>query len=93
MRDIRESTLFSEQCTQLGVGVRRLDDVLESAVWAVANAADDLPTIPGTKLGWIPISSWPGVPEMIVLFRIENDDLVELQWIEIVQQDPDEPTG
>ncbi|MFD1516368.1 hypothetical protein [Pseudonocardia yunnanensis] len=92
MRDVRESALFTEQCQQLGLEVKRLDEVLESVVWAVANAAEDLQTVPGSPLGWIATDPWPGVPEMIVLFRIESDEIVDLKWIEVLRQDPNDPT-
>lgn len=83
MRDIRESKLFAEQRSLIGITARRLDAALEGAVLVAANRAELVPAYPGTSLRRIGTKAGLDAPELIVLFVIESDDVVEFRWLEV----------
>lgn len=64
-----------------------MDDALEGVRWTLATKADLYPIIPGCRslraIRTDEFSRITGVsPALRVYFRIANDDLVELAWIE-----------
>lgn len=92
MRTIREGPRFRQQCMELGLTIRRLDEVLIAATWAVARHAEQLPLIPNTTLRVVLTAPFPDVPALQIYFRIADEDYVDFEWIETVQEDPSEPT-
>lgn len=91
MRSIRESPRYQDQVDGLGVSVQRLDEVLQDGVlWAAANDAEAFAKVPGTDLRCILTDPFPGIPALRIFFRL--DELyVDLEWIEEVPSDLDEP--
>lgn len=91
MRDIRESQLFGEQCREIGLSIRRLDEVRLGVDWAVHTDAEHLPLVMGTNLRVLRTVPFPDAPELRIFFRIKDDSVVLYEWIELVEEDPDEP--
>lgn len=91
VRTIRESPRFKLQCEELRLTVRRLDEVLRGATWAVAKHPERLPLIPNTDLRIVLTKPFPDVSALRIFFRIADENYVDLEGIETVQEDPSEP--
>ena len=91
MWDIRWSKAFEAEVDNLGLSVKRLDAVLWTTDWALHRAPTFFPAIPGTSLRLMPIDPFPEVPALRIYYRIEDDHIVELEWIEPVTEDLSEP--
>lgn len=93
MRTIRESLRYTEQCTKLGVTVRRLDEATASICWAASIDPTVFPVVPGTDMRQAVVRAFPEVPRLRILLRTltESSEYVELEWIEMVSEDPEEP--
>lgn len=92
MRTIRESLRFKLQCEELGLEVRRLDEVLAGATWAMAKHPEHLLLIPNTELLVVLTAPFPNLPALVIFARIADENYVDLVWIETVQEDASEPT-
>jgi hypothetical protein len=92
VRTIRESPRFQLQCKELGLAIRRLDEVLIGATWAMAKHPEQLPLIPDTDLRVVLTAPFPDLPALVIFARIADRNYVDLEWIETVQEDPSEPT-
>jgi hypothetical protein len=91
LRSVRESSRFAEQVADLDVSVKRLDEVLAGVTWAAATNAEEIAPVPGTDLRCIKVEPFPDIPRLRVYLQIADAEYVDLQWVEIIQEDPDEP--
>ena len=72
--------------------LRRLDEALESLMWALCRRPEEWSVIPGTKALRVAKTrryGWPGgtIPRLRLYFSIPNHYQVDLRWIEV---DPEE---
>ena len=77
---------FSAQCAELGTAYD-IDEALKGVYFLLAMRADLYPVLPGCRtLRMISIGRFPRpfgyLPPLRIYFRITEDDLVELAWIE-----------
>lgn len=91
MWDIRESVLFTKQCTDLGLNIRRLDEVRVGIDWAVHTNAMQIEQAPDTDLRVLRTVSFPGIPALRIMIRIEDENVAVYEWIELADEDPDDP--
>ena len=86
LRAVCESSNFGKQKARLG-DIRRLDDALDGFIWLASRGAEEFPLIAPDSIVRIaevgPFTDDDGQLRVcMILFRIENDDAVELLWIE-----------
>lgn len=94
MRTVREGLAYTEQCRTLKVDIRRLDEVLAGTVFAVAKAPDYFPEVPDTDLRIVPVGQHFGIPALRIYYRWNpGSEYVDLEWIEEVTDDPDDPVA
>ena len=93
MRGILESDDYSEQCKTFGVTIKRLDEVLQIATWAISRDAEAHELVEGTPLRVRFIEPYPGVPRLRIFFRIVDDNNVEMMGIERIEEDPSDPVN
>lgn len=91
MRDVRESTSFTARCRGLGLHPWLLDRMLYGILWALHTDANYYPAVPGTPYRVVHTTAYPGKPELVVFYQVVNDDLVQLEWVEFMTEDPAEP--
>ena len=90
-RTIRDGLTFSAQCRELGASIKRLDEVLRGATWALALNAEAFPDVTGTGIRVLHVKRFPGIPRLRIFFKIADDDYIDLMWIEEIGEDPTEP--
>jgi len=91
LRTIRECREYVEQYEKLGLEIRRLDEVRESVDWALARHPETFTEVPATDLRVLPTAEFPEVPELVLYFRVVGTDYIDLVWVELVDEDPDDP--
>lgn len=84
-RQVRYDYTFEEQAKLLEPNVKRLDEVIRSVEWKIANHAEKCPKMAGTILRIAFTDPFPGVPPMRVLFSIEDDNNCIAHWIESLE--------
>ncbi|MDQ1539230.1 MAG: hypothetical protein QOE58_3623 [Actinomycetota bacterium] len=94
-RALRESALYEQQCGDLGVSIRRLDEITGAARWAATEDAELFPEAFGTPYRGIALAATEQTPALRVYFTIDDvndvDGYVDFVWLEVVKGDPDEP--
>ncbi len=91
MRTIRECREYVEQYEKLGLEIRRLDEVRESVDWALARHPETFVEVPDTNLRLLPTAEFPEVPALMLHYRLVGTDYIDLVWVELREEDPDEP--
>lgn len=89
LRTVSEADSFGESRAVLGVSVKRLDEVLEGAVFVVARGPEECHPIPKTNLRIIISDPFPDMPRLRIFFRIVSESECEFLWIEVASL-PDE---
>lgn len=84
-RQVRYDYTFEEQAKLLDPNVERLDDIIRSVEWKIANHAEKCPKMVGTILRVAFTDPFPGAPPMRVLFSIEDEDDCVAHWIELLE--------
>jgi len=94
LRTVREDPRFAEQCRELKLDIRRLDEVLLGATFAVARRPDYFPRIPETDLRVIVTGKFRELPPLLIFYRLARaDEYVDLVGIERWSADPDDPVA
>ena len=76
------SHLADEQLMSLGEDSHRLDDAWRGVEWALATEADDYEVVFEPNLRQLPTDAQGGLPELNILYRIEEDVRVVVEHIE-----------
>lgn len=90
MRTIRESEIYTRQCGELGMGSKRLDEVLRGITYLAAKRPEVFPEIEGTGLRIAVTDPFADAPAIRVYFRVTDSDYLDFERIEFVP-DPDDP--
>lgn len=90
-RNVRESSRFRLQADNLGVSAMRLDAALQGVTWAAARDAESLPAVLGTSYRLIATDPFPDLCALRIYVLILDNDTVELDAIECVDDDEDDP--
>ena len=89
-RDLREEPSYTEAVDQLGISVRRLDELLLAITWIVAHDPESLPAIPNTPFRMARSQVIVGEPVLRVYFTIGSDELCQLWWVDLAEDVIDE---
>lgn len=84
-RQIRYDYTFDEQAKLLEPNVKRLDEIIRSVEWKMANYAEKCPKMAGTILRVAFTDPFPDAPPMRVLFSIEDENNIVAHWIESLE--------
>lgn len=88
-RTLEESGLFTQQIAQIG-NARDLDAALHIVTWALCRNPEEFDVVPGTLLRVAKtvryIRGTTEVPPLRILFRIVNDDTVELLAVSAIPE-------
>jgi len=84
-RQVRYDYTFEEQAKLLEPNVQRLDEIIRSVEWKMANYAEKCPKMAGTILRIAFTDPFPNAPPMRVLFSIEDENNVVAHWIESLE--------
>ena len=88
-RTVVESDLFRAHAKQLEPNTKRLDEMIEAAVWEISRAAESFPEVEGTALRSI-VTRAPYCPTIIVFFTIDNDDECTLCTVRVADRSKEE---
>lgn len=86
LRTVVRSALFEERCKSLNPSVYRLDEQLEGIEGAVSRDPSYFAEVPGTTLRIVKTVS---EPHLRVYFTADDDE-IRLEWIEEVEDAPEE---
>ena len=87
MRTVRRDPQFEEQASRIQSNARRLDEVLESVEWSIAEAAESWHLVEGpggTAVRLAITTAFPDVaPALWIYFTIDDDHYCKLRSVEI----------
>lgn len=66
-----ETPTFTESRDAINPDVRRMDDILGGAMWAIENGADKLPVVVG-NLRIVKTDPFPGAPALRIWFTLDE---------------------
>lgn len=89
-RDIRRHALFEDGARALQSDAKRFDEQMIGVEWAIATNPEKYPLIEGTNVRVVKTEPWPGAPVLRVIFRIDDDHLCTLLWVEPADTPPQE---
>jgi hypothetical protein len=89
-RQVRYDYTFDEQAKLLEPNVGRLDEIIRSVEWKIANHAEKCPKIAETILRVAFTDPFPSAPPMRILFSIEDDNNCVAHWIELLEAGMDD---
>jgi hypothetical protein len=89
-REVTYDYTFEEQAKLLEPNARRLDEIIRSVEWKIANHAEKCPKMAGTILRIAFTDPFPNAPAMRVLFSIKDDDHCVAHWIEYLEPGMDD---
>lgn len=80
--DIRYSSFFHLQASQLRKEIKRFDEVLSNLQELVMLYPTGFPKIPGQNLYCIETTGFPGAESIVVYYTLEDDGYCTFQYVE-----------
>jgi hypothetical protein len=90
-RNVIQDNTFTEQAQLLEPDAKRLDDLIDGAVWIISNHAESCPVIQG-NLRVVFTDAFPDAPAMRIYFTITDRNNCTMHWIEYLDRE-DEALG
>jgi hypothetical protein len=78
MRTIIEEDSFRQSLKKLGISPKRLDELVEGVIFAVAKSPETFPEVPGTGIHRLQILPFPGMKRLNVWFTFEDETVTFL---------------
>jgi hypothetical protein len=86
IRQIVYDQTFLEQAALLKSDAKRLDELLDGALWLIANHAEECAVVEG-DLRVAFTDSFPDAPAMRIFFTISDTNSCTLHWVEHLPED------
>jgi hypothetical protein len=83
-RQVIQDQTFDEQAALLARNTKRLDDIIDGAIWMIANHAEDSAIIEG-NLRVVFTDPFPDAPAMRIFFTITDANNCTVHWIEYLE--------
>jgi hypothetical protein len=85
-RQVIQDQTFDEQAALLERDTERLDEIIDGAIWMIANHAEQCPIIQG-NLRVVFTDSFPHAPAMRIFFTITDSNSCTMHWIEHLESE------
>ena len=92
-RSIRYDTVADEAIKKyraVGDGPSRIDDIMSGVEWRIGIAPESVPSINGSLLRAIRTESVDGIPELLVIYKHENEGPIDILFLFEVPVFPEE---
>ena len=76
IRTVRYQPRFEHHRLELRARVPRLEQILDGLEWLIARSPEHCPIVWGTMLRYAMSDAFPGAPQVVVIFTIEDGDQV-----------------
>lgn len=83
MHTIRYSDQWDSCCQQIGLSIRRWDEVYAGVEWAVSENPEFFELAPGTRLRVVLTDDFVDAPALVIYFTVDDDAYCTMWWVEL----------